>query len=53
VADFAHCIPIINVDDTFLTRKYKGTLMVAVDVTTENHQLSLALVLVEDEKNNS
>jgi hypothetical protein len=30
VADFSHCRPIINVDVTFLTRKYKGTLMVVV-----------------------
>jgi hypothetical protein len=53
VADFIHCRPIISVDDTFLTRKYKGTLMVDVGITIENHLLSLAFALVEGENNES
>jgi hypothetical protein len=36
VADFAHCRPVISVDGTFLTGKYKGTLMVTVEITVEN-----------------
>jgi hypothetical protein len=36
VAGFTYCRPIISVDDTFLTGKYKGTLKVAVGMTTEN-----------------
>jgi hypothetical protein len=35
VHDFSHCRPVISVDNTFLTRKYKGTLMVAVGITTK------------------
>jgi hypothetical protein len=51
VADFTHYRPIISVDDTFLTRKYKGTLMVFVAITAENHLLSLVFALVEGENN--
>jgi hypothetical protein len=36
VTDFTHYRPIISVDGTFLTGKYKGTLMVAVGMTVEN-----------------
>jgi hypothetical protein len=53
VTDFAHCRPIISVDDTFLTGKYKGTLMVAIDMTAENQLLPLAFALVEGENNES
>jgi hypothetical protein len=53
VADFTHYRPIISVDGTFLTRKYKCTLMVAVGMTIENHLLSLAFALVEGENNDS
>jgi hypothetical protein len=47
VAGFAHYRPIISVDGTFLTGKYKGTLIVVVGMTTKNQLLSLAFVLVE------
>jgi hypothetical protein len=36
VTGFTHCRPIIIVDGTFLTGKYKGTLMIAVGMTAEN-----------------
>jgi hypothetical protein len=47
VAGFTHCRPIISVDDTFLTGKYKGILMVAIGMTEKNLLLSLAFALVE------
>jgi hypothetical protein len=53
VAGFTHCIPIVIVDATFLTGKYKGTLMVVVSMTVENQLLPLAFVLVEGENNES
>jgi hypothetical protein len=53
VASFTHCRPIISVDATFLTEKYKGTLMVAVDMTAKNQLLPLAFPLVEGENNES
>jgi transposase-like protein len=53
VAGFAHYRPIISVDGIFLTGKYKGTLMVVVSITAENHLLPLAFALVEGENNDS
>jgi hypothetical protein len=44
-------MPIITVDGTFLTGKYKGMLMVVVGMTAENQLLLLAFVLVEGENN--
>jgi hypothetical protein len=53
VAGFAHYRPIVSVDATFLTGKYKSTLMVAVGMTAENQLLPLAFALVEGENNES
>jgi transposase-like protein len=53
VAGFAHYRPIISVDGTFLTWKYKGSLMIAVGITVESHLLPLAFALVEGENNES
>jgi hypothetical protein len=53
VAGFAHYRLIVSVDATFLTRKYKGTLMVVVGLTVENQLLPLAFALVEGENNES
>jgi hypothetical protein len=53
VADFTHCRHIITVDDTFLTRKYKCTLMVVVGIIVKNHLLALAFAIVEGENNDS
>jgi hypothetical protein len=53
VAGFVHCRPRINVDATFLTMKYKGTLMVDVGMTVANQLLPLAFGLIEGENNES
>jgi hypothetical protein len=53
VVGFAHYRPIISVDGTFLTGKYKGTLMVVIGITVENHLPLHAFVLVEVENNES
>jgi hypothetical protein len=53
VVGLTHCRPIISVDDTFLTGKYKCTLMVYVGIIAKNHLLSLAFALVESENNQS
>jgi hypothetical protein len=53
VAGFAHCRPVISVDGTFLTGKYKGMLMVAVGMAAENQLVPLAFALVEGENNGS
>ena len=49
MAGFTHCRPIVSVDATFLTRKYKDTLMVAVGMTTKNQLPPLAFALIEGE----
>jgi hypothetical protein len=53
VAGFTHCRSIVSVDATFLTGKYKGTLMVVVGITAENQLMPLAFALVEGENNES
>jgi hypothetical protein len=53
VAGFTQCRPIISVDVTFLTGKYKGILIVAIGMTAENQLLPLAFALVEGENNES
>jgi hypothetical protein len=53
VSGFFHYRSIISVDSTFLTRRYKGTLMVAVGINVKNHLLPHAFALVEGENNNS
>jgi hypothetical protein len=53
VTGFAHCRPIISVDATFLTGKYKGTIMIVVGMTAENQLLTLAFALVGGENNES
>uniref|UniRef100_K3XQZ9 SWIM-type domain-containing protein n=1 Tax=Setaria italica TaxID=4555 RepID=K3XQZ9_SETIT len=50
---FQHCRPVILVDGTFLTGKYKGTLMMAVAVDPEQQLVPLAFALVESENNES
>jgi hypothetical protein len=53
VAGFTQCRRIISVDGTFLTRKYKGTLMVTIGMIVENQLLPLAFALVEGKNNES
>jgi hypothetical protein len=53
VANFAHCRPIVSVDATFLTGKYKCTLMVDIGMTAENQLMPLAFALVDGENNES
>ncbi|CAI0423323.1 unnamed protein product [Linum tenue] len=48
---FTHCLPIIQVDGTFLTGKYKGTLLVATSVDGSMQLFPLAFAIVESENN--
>lgn len=50
---FQHCRPVILVDGTFLTGKYKGTLLMAVSVEPEQQLVPLAFALAESENNES
>jgi hypothetical protein len=50
---FQHCRPVILVDETFLTGKYRGTLMIAVVVDPEQQLVPLAFALAESENDDS
>ena len=50
---FQHCRRVILVDATFLTGKYKGTLMMAVVMDPERQLVPLAFALTEGENNDS
>ena len=47
------CIPVILVDGTFLTGKYKGTLMMDVVVDPEDQIVHMAFALAEGDNNES
>ena len=50
---FQYCRPVISIDGTFLTGKYKGTLLVAVAADANNQLLPIAYALVESENKDS
>jgi hypothetical protein len=50
---FQYCRPIVLVDGTFLTGKYRGTLMMAAAVDPENQIVPMAFALAEGENNDS
>lgn len=46
---FAHCIPVLQIDDTHLYGKYQGVLLTATSVDGFHHLLPVAFALVEGE----
>ena len=46
---FRHCRPVICVDGTFLTRKYKGHILTAIGQDGQNQVVPLAFAFVESE----
>jgi hypothetical protein len=46
---FEMCQPVICIDGTFLTGKYKGTIMTVVEADSNNQLLSLATAFAEGE----
>jgi hypothetical protein len=49
IEGFAHCKPLVQVDGTFLTGKFKGTLLLAVAQDGNSHIFPVAFALVEGE----
>ncbi|KAH7849423.1 hypothetical protein Vadar_017654 [Vaccinium darrowii] len=49
IEGFKSCRPVICVDGTFLTGKYKGTLLIAVSQDSENQIFPIAFAIVEKE----
>jgi hypothetical protein len=50
---FKYGRPIVLVDGTFLTGKYRGTLMMAIAVDMEDHIVPMTFALAEGENNES
>lgn len=50
---FKHCRPVLCIDGTFLTGKYKGQILTAIGVDGNNQVLPLAYAFVESENTDS
>ena len=50
---FRHCRPILCVDGTFLTGKYKGQILTAIATDGNNQVLPVAFAFVESESTDS
>ena len=53
IEGFRYCIPIINIDATFLYGKYREKLMIAIAVDGNNQIFSLAFVIIDEESTNT
>ena len=49
IAGFAHCRPVISIDETYLYGKYKGKLLIAMATDANNEIFPLAFAVVDDE----
>jgi hypothetical protein len=47
IAAFKHCRPVICIDGTFLTGKYKGTILTALAADGNNQLLPLAIAFAK------
>jgi len=50
---FQYCVPILCIDGTFLTGKYRGTILTAIGVDGNNHLLPIVFAFVENENTTS
>ncbi|XP_040379866.1 uncharacterized protein LOC121054425 [Oryza brachyantha] len=50
---FVHCRPILCIDGTFLTGKYKGQILTAIGVDGNNQVVQVAFAFVESENTDS
>ena len=53
IESFKHCRPVLCVDGTFLTGKYKGQILTAIGVDANQQILPLAFAFVESENKES
>jgi transposase-like protein len=53
IAAFKHCWPVICIDGTFLTGKYKGAILTAMAADDNNQLLPLAIAFAEGENGDS
>ena len=50
---FQFCLPVLCIDGTFLTGKYRGTILTAIGVDGNNQLLPVAFTFVESENMDS
>jgi hypothetical protein len=53
IVAFKQCRPVICIDGTFLTGKYKGTILTALAADGNNQLLPLAIAFAEGENSDS
>jgi len=49
VRAFQYCLPVICIDGTFLTGKYKGQILTAIGIDCNKQILPIAFAFVENE----
>ena len=49
IESFRHCRPVLYIDGTFLTGKYKGQILAAIGVDGNQHIVPIAFAFVECE----
>jgi hypothetical protein len=50
---FKHCRPVVSIDGMFLTRKFKGTMLICIGTYSEDHLVPLAFASVWKEDTDS
>ena len=50
---FIYCLPVLCIDGTFLTGKYKGTILTAIRIDCNKQIVSIAFAFVENENTES
>jgi MULE transposase domain len=48
---FKHCKPVIGIDGTYLSRRYKGKMLIAYGFDVEDQLVPLTFALVDTENN--
>ena len=53
VRAFMYCFPVLYIDGTFLTGRYKGTILTAIGIDCNKQIVSIAFAFVENENTES
>jgi hypothetical protein len=48
-----HCCDVLSLDDTFLTEKYEGTMLIVIGIDADRQLVPLAFAIVEKENSDS
>jgi hypothetical protein len=53
VKAFKHCCDVLSIDDTFLTGKYKGIMLITIGIDENRQLVPLAFAIMKKENNGS